>query len=155
RAETRKYSRCLLVPRIEIITGAGGRGARHVVRTRAAMRPPAPARIALAATAAFIVALAAIDLRLRTRDEGGQSVDTVCGRRLRLLRLRLVLRLRTVLALMIAIAAMLARLLLVALIGLLVAVALVVVAHIGLLRLLLLRHEARLLAERREAVVTF
>src|SRR5262245_38509725 len=52
---------------------------------------------------------------------------------------------------MLTLGPMLARLLLVALIRLLVAVALVVVAHIGL-RLLLLRHEAGLLAERREAV---
>jgi len=113
------------------------------------MRPAAPARIALAATAAFIIALAAIDLRLRAGDEGGQAVDAVGDRRLRLRRLRLILRLRTMFA-MLTVTAMLARLL-VALIRPLVAVALVVVAHIGLRRLLL-RRKARLLAERRESV---
>src|SRR5690349_25140448 len=107
------------------------------------MRTAAPAREAFAATTAFIVALAgaAIDLRLRTGDEGGQAIDAVGNRGLRLRRLRLILRLRTVLAMLIAIAAVLtvaamfARLL-VAHIGRL-AVAPGVVAPIGLRRLLL------------------
>src|SRR6185295_8026937 len=105
-----------------------GRSASHVVRTRAAMRPAAPARIALTATAAFKVALAAVDLRLRTGDEGGQAIDAVGDHGLRLRLRRLILRLRTLVA-MLALRPMFARLL-VAMIGLLVAtVALVVVAH--------------------------
>src|SRR5262249_4309141 len=148
-SERDEFCAALLVA--DIVTGAGGRSPRHVVRAPAAMRPAAPARRGRAATAAFIGALTALGLRLRARDGGGQTSSATGGLRLRLLLLRLILRLRTVLALL-TVAAMFARLLLVALIGLLVAIALVVVAHIGL-RLLLLRHEARLLAERREAVV--
>ena len=71
------------------------------------MRPAAPARKAFAATAAFKVALAAIDLRLRAGDEGGQAIDAVGDHWLRLRLRRLILRLRTMLALLIAIAAVL------------------------------------------------
>src|SRR5689334_1295545 len=111
------------------------------------MRPATTARETFAATAAlFIPAGAAIHLRLRAGDEGGQAIDAaiVGNHRLRL-GLRLILRLRTVLAF-----AMFARLL-VALIGLAVAAlfARIVVADIGLR---LLRDEARLLAEMREAL---
>ena len=106
------------------------------------MRPAAPARETLAATAFFITAGRAIHLRLRAGDEGGQAIDAagVGNHRLRL-GLRLILRLRT----MLAFAMMLARLL-VALVGLAIAlmIALAVVPHIGLL---LHRNEAGLLPE--------
>lgn len=115
------------------------------------MRTAASARIALAATpAAFIVALAAIDLRLGAGDERGQAIDAVGDGGLWLRRQRLVLRLRPMLA-MFTLAALFAGLLLVALIGLLLAVARIAVAHVGLL-LLRLRGKARLLPERREPV---
>src|SRR5262245_5697761 len=89
----------------EIVTLRGRRGLTLGART--AMRPAATPRITLAAAAAF-EAGAAIDLRLRSGDEGGQAVDiaSIGNHRLRLirrlrlrLRLRLVLRLRTVIAL--------------------------------------------------------
>src|SRR5262249_36304416 len=111
------------------------------------------AAIAFIAAFAFI-GLAAIDLRLRSGDEGGQAIDAAIVRRHRLwlrLRLRRVLRLRT-LAAVLAISAVLARLLLVTLIGLLVVALMLapatvaIVAHI---RLRLLRNEAGLLAEAR------
>ncbi len=78
------------------------------------MRPAAPARETLTATALFISAGRAIHLRLRAGDEGGQAIDTagIGNHRLRL-GLRLILRLRT----MLAFAMMFARLL-VALVGL-------------------------------------
>ena len=44
----------------------------HALRPRAAMRPAAPAREAITATIALI---AAIELRLRSGDEGRQAVD--------------------------------------------------------------------------------
>jgi hypothetical protein len=77
------------------------------------MRPAAPARETLAATAFFIPAGCAIHLRLRAGDEGGQAIDAagIGNHRLRL-GLRLILRLRAMLAL----AMMFARLL-VALVG--------------------------------------
>jgi len=141
----RDHANYLLIPRIQILAGRGRRG--HALGTRA-MRPAATARETFAATAAFFIpAGCAVHLRLRAGDEGGQAIDAaiVGNHRLRL-GLRLILRLRTVLAL-----AMFARLL-VALIGLIVAALLarIVVANIGLL--LLLRDEARLLAEMREAL---
>ena len=108
-------------------------------RRRRGKRSPPPA--------AFIPAGRAIHLRLRAGDEGGQAIDAagIGNHRLRL-GLRLILRLRTMLAL----AMMFARLL-VALVGLAVAALLarIVVADEGLL---LLRDEARLLAEMREAL---
>ena len=72
------------------------------------MRPAAPARETLAATALFISAGRAIHLRLRAGDEGRQAIDAagVGDHRLRL-GLRLILRLRT----MLAFAMMFARLL--------------------------------------------
>ncbi len=110
------------------------------------MRPAAPARETFAATALFIATGRAIHLRLRAGDEGGQAIDAagVGNHRLRL-GLRLILRLRT----MLAFAMMFARL--VALVGLAVATlfARIVVADVGLR---LLRDEARLLAEMREAL---
>src|SRR5436853_3485414 len=123
------------ISRIEIIARPG-RCSGHVVGARA-MRPAAAPRIALTATTAALKALAAIDLRLWSGDEGWQAIDAtgVRDHRLRLRWLRLVLRLRA----MLAIAMMFARLL-IALIGL--ALALIVVAHEGLR---LLRNEARLL----------
>src|SRR5206468_7494306 len=134
-----------LIPRIEIFARGGRRG--HVVGARA-MRPAAPARETLAATTLFIAAGCAIHLRLRAGDEGGQPIDPAAGignYRLRL-GLRLKLRLRPVLAF----AMVLARLL-VALVGLAFAALLtrIVVADVGLR---LLRDEARLLAEMREAL---
>src|SRR5438093_8609585 len=114
------------------------------------MRPAAPARETLAATTLFISAGRAIHLRLRAGDEGGQAIDAagVGDHRLRL-GLRLILRLRTMLALL-AFAMMLARLL-IALVRLAVAALFtrIVVADVGLR---LLRDEARLLAEMREAL---
>src|SRR3954468_9168216 len=111
------------------------------------MRPAAPARETFATAALFKAAGRAIHLRLRAGDEGGQAIDTtgVGDHRLRL-GLRLILRLRT----MLAFAMMFARLL-VALVGLPVAALLtrIVVADEGLR---LLRDEARLLAEMREAL---
>src|SRR5260370_34223426 len=87
----------LLIPRIEIVARRRGRG--HAFGTRT-VRPAAPAREALAATA-LETARAAIDLRLRSGDEGGQAIDAdiIRDHRLRLrLWLRLKLRLRTMLA---------------------------------------------------------
>src|SRR5438132_13731362 len=110
------------------------------------MRPAAPARETLTATALFVTAGRAIHLRLRAGDEGGQAIDAagVGNHRLRL-GLRLILRLRTVLAF----AMMLARLLVA--VGLAVAALFtrIVVADVGLR---LLWDEARLLAEMREAL---
>ena len=107
------------------------------------MRPSAPAREAI--TTAAIALIAAIELRrLRSGDERRQAIDAARVRHHRL-GLRLILRLRTMLARL----TVLARLLLIALIGLAalaLLIALIVVAHIGL-RLLLLRHKARLLSE--------
>ena len=59
----------LLVPGIEILAGVGGLGLAHVLVARAAMRPPAAPRkavaIAIAATAITLIAAStAIDLRL-------------------------------------------------------------------------------------------
>src|SRR5258707_1318376 len=123
--------RALLVPGIKVVARAARRSG-HVVGARA-MRPAAAARITLAATTA-LKARAAIDLRLRSGDEGWQAIDAARVRyhRLRLRWLRLVLRLRA----MLAIAVMFARLL-GALIGL--ALALIVVAHE---RLRLLRRQS-------------
>ena len=138
----------LFVARVEIVTGSGGR-CGHIVRARA-MRPPAPARIAFAATTALKTCLAAIDLRLRPGDERRQAIDAASVRdhRLGLRRLRLILRLRA----MLAIPVMFARLL-IALIGrlplALIVIALIVVAHE---RLRLLRSEPRLLAEMRKTL---
>ena len=133
----------LLIPRIEIFAGGGRRG--HALGTRA-MRPAAPARETLAATAPFKSAGRAIHLRLRAGDEGGQAIDAagIGNHRLRL-GLRLILRLRT----MLAFAMVFARLLVA--VGLAVAALLarIVVANEGLR---LLRDEARLLAEMREAL---
>ena len=112
------------------------------------MRPPAPAREAVAAAIALIAAFA-IELRLRPGDERRQAIDTRIGHRRLGLRLRLILRLGPMLALL-ARFTVLARLLLLALIGL-TAFTMAIVAHIGL-RLLLLRNEARLLSEIRKTV---
>jgi hypothetical protein len=101
------------------------------------MRTAPAARETLAT--ATIALIGAIDLRLRARDERRQTIDAaIVGHRRLRLRLRLILRLRAVLA----------RLLLVAVIGLLVVALMMIalVAHIGL-RLVLLWHETRLLAE--------
>jgi hypothetical protein len=116
------------------------------------MRPATPARETLTATTTFFISTGrAVHLRLRAGDEGGQAIDAAAiGNHGLRLWLRLILRLRTVLAIAIPFSTMLARLLLVALEGLVVAaIALIIVAHIGLR---LLRHEARLLAEMREAL---
>ncbi|MET4765797.1 hypothetical protein ABH975_007777 [Bradyrhizobium ottawaense] len=128
-----------------------------------AMRPAPPAREAFAtAGTALETGLAAIraavHLRLRAGDEGGQAIDAAGvgddGLRLILrLRLGLILRLRAMVAL-----AVLARLLLIALIGLVFALLMVTLVMIALavavaregLLLLRLRDEARLLAEIRE-----
>src|SRR6185437_10543868 len=153
RPRERKLSRgrhLLLIPGIEILARTGSGRLRHAFGARAAMRTSSAPREALATAIAFI-SPAAIDLRLRTGDEGGQAVDAAIVRRHRLrLRLRRILRLRAMLAL----AAVLARLLLFALKGLLVVALMVaptIVAYVGL-RLVLLRHEARLLAEARIAL---
>src|SRR5262249_3468520 len=133
----------LFATRIEVVALRRALLLSDAFRPRAAMRPAPAAREAITATA--IALIAAVDLRLRAGDEGGQAIDTaIVGGRRR--RLRLVLRLRT----MFAVVAMFARLLLVALIGLALACLLAIVAHVGLLLLLRLRHEARLLAEARE-----
>ena len=133
----------LLIPRIEIVAGGNRRG--DAFRARA-MRPAAPSREALAATA-FETARAAIDLRLRSGDERRQAIDADIVRDYRLrLGLRLKLRLRTMFA-------MFAGLMLVArLVGLAVAlmVALRVVARHERLRLH--RNEAGLLPEIRKAL---
>src|SRR3982074_2628143 len=136
-------SRCLLIPRIEIVARGCRRG--HAVGARA-VRPASPPRKTLAA-AALEALRSAIDLRLRSGDERGQAIHigVIGNRRLRLrlrLGLRLKLRLRT----------MLAGLMLVArLMGLALAlmVALGVVARHERLRL----HwdQARVLAEIRKA----
>src|SRR6478752_3715846 len=112
------------------------------------MRPAAAARETFATAALFISTRRAIHLRLWAGDEGGQAIDAagVGDHRLRL-GLRLILRLRT----MLAFAMMFARLLVALLVGLTLAALLarIVVADVGLL---LLRDEARLLAEMREAL---
>jgi hypothetical protein len=104
------------------------------------MRPPAATRrvtvVALACLMAVAFEPAAIHLRLRSGDEGGEAVDAAVVVGLHR-RLRLILRLRL---------AVLARLLLVPLIGLLL------VARL-LIGRLLNRHEARLRSEIRIAVV--
>src|SRR5437879_8987346 len=87
-------SRRLLVARIEIVARRCRRG--HVVGTRAVWPPPPP-REALAT--ALETARAAIDLRLRSGDEGRRAIDADIIRDYRLrLWLRLKLRLRTMLA---------------------------------------------------------
>ena len=112
------------------------------------MRPTAAARETFATAALFVSTGRAIHLRLRAGDERRQTVDAagIGNHRLRL-GLRLILRLRTMFALL---AMMLARLLVaVALEGLpltLLEIAMLIVLA-GHERLLLLRHEARLLAE--------
>ena len=111
------------------------------------MRPATPARKTLAATALFKSAGSAIHLRLWAGDEGGQAIDAAGIGNHRLgLGLRLILRLGA----MLAFAVMLARLL-VALVGLTIAALFtrIVVADV---RLLLLRDEARLLAEMRKTL---
>src|SRR5258708_26638047 len=112
------------------------------------MGPAAPPRKTLAAT--LETARAAIDLRLRSGDEGRQAIDADIIRDYRLrLRLRLKLRLRT----MLAMAGVFAGLMLVArLVGLALAlvVALIVVARHERLRLH--RDEAGLLPEIRKAL---
>jgi len=141
--------RGLLVALIEILARGGCGALGHAFGTRTVRTAPA----AWETLAAAIVALiAAVDLRLRAGDEGGQAIDAaiVSGHRLRL-GLRLlwrVLRLRARLAF-----AMFAWLLVaIALIGLLVVALMIapamvaIVAHKGL-RLILLRYEAGLLAE--------
>lgn len=117
------------------------------------MWPTATPRITLtaAATTTFEAARAAVELRLRPGDEGGQPVDAAgidSGHWLRLvLRLWLILRLRTMLALTV-----LTRLLLIALIGLALTLLITLtLAHIGLL-LRLRRDKARLLAEIRKVL---
>ena len=117
------------------------------------MRPAAPARETFAAAALFKAAGRAIHLRLRAGDEGGQAIDAagIGNHRLRLGLRRLILRLRAMLALF---TMMFARLLVARLVGLTLArleIALLIVfaRHE---RLLLLRHEARLLAEIGEAL---
>ncbi len=112
------------------------------------MRAASTARKALAlaaATIAFEAAVTAIDLRLRSGDEGRQAVDAaiVRHRRLRLLILRLV----ALIAVFTRLVLLLARL-----IGLLM-VALAVVALARLIRLLLLRHKSRLLTEAGKALI--
>src|SRR6202011_2019022 len=128
----------LLVPWIVIVARRGRRG--HAFGTRA-MGPAPPSRKTLAATA-LETARGAIDLRLRSSDEGRQAIDADIIRDDRLrLWLRLKLRLRTIFAM----AGVFPRL-----VGLPLAlvVALVVVARHE--RLLLHRHEAGLLAEMRK-----
>src|SRR5258707_10648870 len=108
------------------------------------MGPAPPPRKTFAATA-LEIARAAIDLRLRPGDEGRQAIDADIVRDDRLrLWLRLELWLRTMFA-RAGVFAGVARL-----VGLSLAlvVALIVVARHE--RLLLHRHEARLLAEMRE-----
>ncbi|MCP2129064.1 hypothetical protein ABH991_001605 [Bradyrhizobium ottawaense] len=136
-----------------------GRGRSCFALGARAMRPAPPAREAFATAGTALAAIrAAVHLRLRTGDEGGQAIDAAGvgddGLRLILrLRLGLILRLRAMVAL-----AVLARLLLIALIGLVFALLMVTLVMIALavavaregLLLLRLRDEARLLAEIRE-----
>src|SRR5438552_3775367 len=139
----------LLISLIEIFARAGG-GRRHVVVGTRSVRPAAPARETFAAATAFEPAGSAVRLRLRPGDEGGQTIDAagIGNHRLRL-GLRLILRLRAMLAL----AMMFARLL-IALVAIGLALARLEVALLIVFarheRLLLLRHEAGLLAEMRK-----
>jgi hypothetical protein len=112
------------------------------------VRPAAPARETFAAATTFEPGRA-VHLRLRAGNEGGQAIDAagIGNHRLRL-GLRLILRLRTMLAL----AMMFARLVGLTLARLEIAL-LIVVARYE--RLLLLRHEARLLAEVRKTLALF
>ena len=94
----RRFARCrLLVARIEIVARCHRRG--HAFGARA-VRPAATARRETFAATMPSKPRAAIDLRLRAGDEGGQAIDAASGNhRLRLsLRLRLELRLRAMLA---------------------------------------------------------
>src|SRR5690348_15576001 len=106
------------------------------------MRTAPAARETFTFAAAIVALVGAIDLGLRSRDEGRQAVDAAIVHRRLCLRLRrILLRLLT----MFAIAAVLALVLLIALIGLLVIALMIapaIVAHIGL-RLVLRRDKAR------------
>src|SRR5260370_19462871 len=120
-AHPTKLAPVLLIPRIEVVARCCRRGHAFGART---VRPAAPPRKTVAATA--VEAARAIDLRLRSGDEGGQAVDAdiIRDHRLRLW-LRLKLRLRTMFA-MFALLMLVARL-----VGLALAlvVALIVVAR--------------------------
>ena len=132
-------------PGLKSSLGRGGRG--HAFRDAGRAAGGAGAGNVRRRTA-FETAGRAIHLRLRSGDEGGQAIDAagIGNHRLRL-GLRLILRLRTMLAL----AMMFARLL-VALVGLALAALLARIVVARHERLLLLRDEARLLAEMREAL---
>jgi hypothetical protein len=114
------------------------------------VRAPAASRKSLSPLTAFEGACAAIDLRLRPGNEGGQAIDATSVRNNRLgLWLRLVLRRRAMFAFTLAV---FARLLLFTLKGLsfaLAAFALTTFAYVGLR---LYRNETGLLAEIRETV---
>jgi hypothetical protein len=131
----------LLIPRIEIVAGCGGRG--HAFGARA-VRPATTSREALSTLKA---ARAAVDLRLRTGNEGRQTVNAgVVGyHRLRLGLRRLKLRLRTMLAMARVFAGLMLLARLVRLSFALVVARIVVARHERLL--LLHRDEAGLLSE--------
>lgn len=109
------------------------------------MRATPAARKAFAFALATTAIEAAVDLRLRSGDEGGQAIDaaTVRRRGLRLLILRLVA---------LALLAMFARLVLMLLFARLILL-MVALAGVAGERLLLVRHESRLLAETRKAFI--
>lgn len=109
------------------------------------MRATPAAWKAFAFALAAIALEAAVDLRLRSGDEGGQAIDaaTVRRRRLRLLILRLVA---------LALLAMFARLVLMLLFARLILL-MVALAGVAGERLLLVRHESRLLAEARKTLI--
>jgi hypothetical protein len=132
----------LFVARVEVVAGNGGRCESFRPRT---VRAPTASRKTLSPLTPFERACAAIDLRLRSRDEGGQAIDAagVCNDRLGL-GLRLILRRRAMFAFTLA---LFAGLLLFTLKWL--SFALATFAHIGLR---LDRREAGLLSEIRETV---
>ena len=130
-----------IVAGIEIVAGSSGRRS-HALWTRP-MRATATARKAFALAFPAITVEAAVDLRLRSGDEGGQAIDAAIVRHRRLRRLILRLVALALLAMFARLVLMLTRLILL----------MVALAGVAGERLLLLRHESRLLAEARKALI--
>jgi hypothetical protein len=137
----------LFVARIEVVAGNGGRCESFRPRT---VRAPAASRKTLSPLTAFERACAAIDLRLRSGNEGGQAIDAAGVGNDRLgLWLRLVLRLRAMFAFTLAV---FARLLLFSLKWLSIALAAFTLAAFAYVGLRLHRDETGLLSEIRETI---
>ena len=65
----------LLVARIEILAGSGRGALGHAFGTRTVWTAPTAWETLTAAIVALIAVIAAIDLRLRAGDEGGQAIN--------------------------------------------------------------------------------